>query len=134
MNIRLERFCRAHRPITRTSQRLITTETTKPSTARITPPTASGTIIPDLSSSAKPREISDGKEAKQTTSKIHWALGEGYEVGGALKRGKGALDRHDEKGLPTWGDWGVPIKLEALGGPAVTTPWVTHYSLWCLVF
>ncbi|KAH9222761.1 hypothetical protein DL95DRAFT_441109 [Leptodontidium sp. 2 PMI_412] len=122
MNIRLERFCRAHRPITRTSQRLITTETTKPSTERITPPTASGTIIPDLSSSAKPREISDGKEAKQTTSKIHWALGEGYEVGGALKRGKGALDRHDEKGLPTWGDWGVPIKLEALGGPAVTTP------------
>ena len=50
---------------------------------------------------------------------MHWALGEGYEVGRVLKQGKSALDRHDERGLPTWGEWGVPIQLETGSGSFV---------------
>ena len=51
---------------------------------------------------------------------MHWALGEGYEVGRVLKQGKSALDSHDERGLPTWGEWGVPIQSETGSGSFVS--------------
>ena len=60
-------------------------------------------------------------EAPRSVSEVHWALADGYEPGGYLQHGKGPLNRHDEKGLPTWGDWGVSVKITGWGGPSALT-------------
>ena len=60
-------------------------------------------------------------EVQQPSSEAQWALASGYEVGAFLKHGNSSLNRHDEKGLPTWGDWGICLKILGLGGPAAST-------------
>merc|ERR1712230_148724 len=79
MNVRLHRLCRGHKPINRISRRLIVTESTKPSSERSSPPNSS--ISPNSSYSVKSSGKSDHRDTKEKTSKVHWALGEGYEVG-----------------------------------------------------
>jgi len=75
------------------------------------------------------------EEIHRPGSEANWALAGGYEVGGFLKHGKGPLNRHDEKGLPTWGDWGICLKILGLGGPAASTaitlsvsPLILHFQ------
>jgi hypothetical protein len=60
-------------------------------------------------------------EAPRSLSEVHWALADGYELGGYLQHGKGPLNRHDEKGLPTWGDWGVCVKITGWGRSSALT-------------
>jgi hypothetical protein len=60
-------------------------------------------------------------EAPRSVSEVHWALADGYEIGGHLQHGKGPLNRYDEKGLPTWGDWGVCVKITGWGGTSAFT-------------
>ena len=43
-------------------------------------------------------------------SGIHPTLQEGYKVGGHMARGK-LLHVHDNKGMPMWGEWGIPIRF-----------------------
>lgn len=127
MNVRLNLLCRGHKPISRISRRLIVTESTKPSTQRT--PSQKPSFTPDSSYSAKSSGKSDHRDTKSKFAKVHWALGEGYELGGVLKQGKTALDRHDERGLPTWGEWGVPIQLETESGSFVSAAWVLYIFL-----
>jgi hypothetical protein len=60
-------------------------------------------------------------DSPRSLPEVHWALADGYEPGGYLQYGKGPLNRHDEKGLPTWGDWGVSVKITGWGGPSALT-------------
>jgi hypothetical protein len=60
-------------------------------------------------------------EIQRPSSEVHWSLADGYEIGGHLERGKGPLNRHDEKGLPTWGDWGICVKITEWGGSTALT-------------
>lgn len=60
-------------------------------------------------------------EIQRPLSEVHWSLADGYEIGGHLEHGKGPLNRHDEKGLPTWGDWGVCVKITGWGGSTALT-------------
>ncbi|KAL2074612.1 hypothetical protein VTL71DRAFT_8390 [Oculimacula yallundae] len=125
MNVRLQRLCRAYKPITRIPRRSIAIEATKPSTDTVSPPVAPST--PRESPDANSEEKSYSKESDKKGSDLHWALNEGYKVGGHLRRGKDTLDRHDKNGLPTWGEWGVPLKLEAATGASVST--MPHFWL-----
>jgi hypothetical protein len=59
---------------------------------------------------------------RKTPPKIHEILDENYEIGGHIKYGPDPLDRHDEKGIPKWGKWGIPIKLTTPNGSFGTTP------------
>ena len=61
------------------------------------------------------------KVVQRPLSGVYWALADGYEEGRHLEHGKGPLDRHDERGLPTWGDWGVCVKLTGWGGSTTLT-------------
>ncbi len=61
------------------------------------------------------------KEVLRPLSEVHWALADGYEIGRHLEHGKGPLNRYDERGLPTWGDWGVSVKLTGWGGSTTLT-------------
>jgi hypothetical protein len=60
-------------------------------------------------------------EVQRPLPEVHWALVDGYEVGGHLEHGKGPLNRHDQKGLPTWGDWGICVKIIGIGGRTAST-------------
>jgi len=71
--------------------------------------------------SASEGDRNPANEVQRPSSDAHWALAGGYQVGGYLEHGKGPLNRHDEKGLPTWGDWGICLKILGLGGPAAST-------------
>lgn len=64
--------------------------------------------------SSVPEDQNPANKVQQPLSEVHWALAEGYEAGGHLKYGTG-LNRFDEKGLPTWGDWGVCVKIFDIG-------------------
>jgi trimethyllysine dioxygenase len=80
--------------------------------------------LQDRSSEAQspPRGTQDpAKEVRRPLSEVHWALADGYEVGRHLEHGKGPLNRHDERGLPTWGDWGVCVKLTGWSGSTTLT-------------
>ncbi len=67
-------------------------------------------------------------EVQRPLSEVHWALSGCYEVGGQLQHGKGPLHRHDEKGLPTWGDWGICINVTGWGGSSAL---ILYASLLC---
>jgi hypothetical protein len=56
-------------------------------------------------------EQEPANEVQRPLSEVHWALIDGYEIGGHLEHGKGPLNKFDGKGLPTWGKWGVVVKL-----------------------
>jgi hypothetical protein len=60
-------------------------------------------------------------EAPRSVSEVHWASADGYETGGHLRHGQRSLNRHDEKGLPTWGDWGVCVKITGWGRTSAFT-------------
>ncbi|CZS93991.1 related to Trimethyllysine dioxygenase [Rhynchosporium graminicola] len=109
----------------RETRRLIQTESTKPSTKNI--PTTTTPIVLAQALAAKPKETSYSYEPRKTKSDIHSALNERYEVGGILRQGKDTLDRLDEKGLPTWGKWGIPLKLEAWTGSSISA--LPHFWL-----
>jgi hypothetical protein len=83
-------------------------------------------IQDELSKAPSSSEDTEGdqnpaKEVQQPLSEVHWALAGGYEVDAHLQHRKGPLNRHDEKGLPTWGDWGTCLKIVGLGGSAAST-------------
>ncbi|CZS99753.1 uncharacterized protein RAG0_08067 [Rhynchosporium agropyri] len=109
----------------RETRRLIQTESTKPSTKNIL--TTTTPIVLAQALAAKPKETSYSDEPRKTKSDIHSALNERYEVGGILRQGKDTLDRLDEKGLPTWGKWGIPLKLEAWTGSSISA--LPHFWL-----
>ncbi len=132
MSVLLRRLVRAHISASRIAIRPITTTSTNSYPAGVPLPSASA--APDFDSISviqKPKEGVNFKEAKNTIVKpisdVHWALGEGYELGKLLKPGTGPLDRHDEIGRPTWGKWGVPIKLQTREGSSVITAWVPNF-------
>jgi hypothetical protein len=60
-------------------------------------------------------------EAPRSSSEVYWALADGYEFGGHLEFGNGPLNRHNEKGLPTWGGWGICVRIKVLGGSSTLT-------------
>jgi hypothetical protein len=60
-------------------------------------------------------------EVQRPLSEVHCALVEGYKIGRHLQHGKGPLNRNDEEGLPTWGDWGICVQIIGIGGPAAST-------------
>jgi hypothetical protein len=81
---------------------------------------------PAESGSAPPlRKKNPGlKEAEGITKKqgVHRMLSEAYHDGLLLRKGEDPLDRLDEKlGIPTWGPWGVPLKLTTSTGCVVST-------------
>ena len=127
MNVRAQHFCRGYRAQKTLSillKRSIATEEVgatpkipplgEDSESRGVKPVAlhrEGTKIPKVA------KKSATVLHKKQVSHVHPALAEGYEVGGHLKKGDELLKRHDEKGLPMWGEWGIPIKFLSWAGP-----------------
>jgi hypothetical protein len=57
------------------------------------------------------RYISAKPGTRPPDSPVHPLLGEGYEVGGHLKRGISREDEFDDEGRQTWGEWGIPVNI-----------------------
>lgn len=114
MAVRFQRLCRLPRSFPLSSRRFIAADAAHTPNNVIPPPSASIALKPDSSGSEVnvPAELKESEKAVERPAKVHWALGEEYTVGGVLKRGKDQLDRHDEKGLPMWGAWGIPLKIQ----------------------
>ncbi|PBP28767.1 Trimethyllysine dioxygenase [Diplocarpon rosae] len=128
MSLPLRRLFRGRQLLPRVARRPVTTESvqTLPGDVGVSPPSTSS-IVSDLGpllTSGPPKENPDLTKAKQdikkSGSEIHWALGQGYELGGLLKQGVGPLDRL-ENGIPKWGAWGIPIKFTSDSSTFVNT-------------
>lgn len=65
--------------------------------------------------------ISDLETSPIHRAKIHELLDSRYEIGGRLESSTKYWDRHDEKGVPKWGPWGIPIKLQTAKGTSIVT-------------
>ncbi|TVY47682.1 Trimethyllysine dioxygenase [Lachnellula occidentalis] len=58
----------------------------------------------------------------QAPSKVHWALSDVYDVGGVVPRSTGPADRKSDRGVPLWGEWGVPLELRTVGASIYSLP------------
>ncbi|KAF8848757.1 Trimethyllysine dioxygenase [Acephala macrosclerotiorum] len=82
---------------------------------------ATSTVTPPQSK-VDQAHISDLTSSAVHRAKTHEVLDPRYQVGGRLEFGTKSWDRHDEKGVPKWGVWGIPIKLQtAKGSSSITT-------------
>ncbi|KAJ5042761.1 uncharacterized protein L3040_004157 [Drepanopeziza brunnea f. sp. 'multigermtubi'] len=134
MAMRLQRLFRAPRLPRRVTRRLVTTNAVSSSESADRIPLANvSETLPEVdppaqtaeSESAPPLRKEDPglNQAKQTTKKqgVHRILSEAYHDGLLLRKGEDPLDRLDEKlGIPTWGPWGVPIKMMTSKGSLVS--------------
>jgi hypothetical protein len=127
MNVRVPHFYRVYRAQKRLPllfKRSVTTEEVG-ATPEIAPAKAGpgGQVLKSVVRQKEGTKAPKGIKKTATVlhhkpaSKVHPALADGYEVGGHLKKGDGPLKRHDEKGLPMWGEWGIPIKFVSWTGP-----------------
>ncbi|OWP04030.1 trimethyllysine dioxygenase [Marssonina coronariae] len=129
MSLPLRRLFQARQMVPRIARRPVTTESvqTLPEGVGIFPPSTSSTAqdLEPLSTAASPKEnphltLTEASQSnKKPASEIHWALGQGYELGGLLKQAEGPLDRL-ENGRPKWGEWGIPIKFTSDSGTFVS--------------
>ncbi|TVY82095.1 Trimethyllysine dioxygenase [Lachnellula suecica] len=55
----------------------------------------------------------------QTPSKVYWALSDIYEVGGMIPRAASMYHQTGERGMPLWGEWGIPLKIREFGGASI---------------
>jgi hypothetical protein len=136
MNVRVLRLLRAHqlRPIFNVTRSRPISNSLRRLNASEEPFSWSGTsaaesVVENLKEIQQPIE-EESKDAEEPVLKPHWALAEGYEAGGRLKSGgKDPLNRFDEKGLPSWGDWGIVIRLQvsdetSILSLSVALPWL----------
>jgi len=119
MNVRVLRSFGARKVSCSITRRCFSSECKKnqavPS-SRGTPPAA-----PPPKKFKKPRHESIGMKGTsmpqppaQAPSKVHWALSDVYDVGGVIPRSTGPDDRTSDRGLPLWGEWGVPLEIRTV--------------------
>lgn len=112
MNSGLQRLCSVSKQLSKITSRALATET-------------SGNLERETTANGHGREHHTANTPSSIVNslpKIHASLDECYEVGGRLTFGPDPLDRHDEKGIPKWGKWGIPLKLVTPKGSFGTTP------------
>jgi len=129
MSLPAQRLSRAHRLIYRGLRRGVATQEalhTRSST-EISPPKEQSAIGAEFQNVKNDLPSSGNFEANHSTiiqnlnavSEVRWPLAEGYETNGNLKAGNGLLNRHDETGLPLWGEWGIPLRVRTWSGSKI---------------
>ena len=122
MNVRVLRLFQARRPFVPIPRRFVSTGRTPTPQNHVleartnSPPKPPSSDRPEQtpkfpkSDVLKVAKATSGRDRNPVPSDVHPTLQEGYKVGGRMTRGK-LLHVHDNKGMPMWGEWGIPIRF-----------------------
>jgi hypothetical protein len=132
MNVRVQRLFRARKSLPRLPKRLVSTaeaptplcdapegETSPPSGQPSSEHLKRKPKLFDNDSFKVANAILKG-DTPHIVSSLHPSLQEGYKIGERIKRGM-VLGVHDEGGMPTWGEWGIPVGFISSQRPNTTT-------------